>query len=60
MDIVGMFLQKGKLAKEDLGRIEVLDHSAYAAVKADKIEDLVQRVRAEKIKNKAVKIAISH
>lgn len=60
MDIVGMFLQKGKLAKEDLGRIEVLDHSAYAAVKGDKIEDLVQRVRAEKIKNKAVKIAISH
>jgi ATP-independent RNA helicase DbpA len=60
MDIVGMFLQKGKLAKEDLGRIEVLDHSAYAAVKAGKIEDLIQRVKAEKIKNKAVKIAISH
>src|SRR5690606_33898618 len=37
-DIVGMFLQKGKLSKDDLGRIEVHDKSAYAAVKRNKVD----------------------
>ena len=37
MDIVGMLLQKGQLQKDELGKIEVLDHSAYAAIKRDKI-----------------------
>jgi len=60
MDIVGMVLQKGKLQKEELGRIEVLDHTAYAAIKSEKIESLVQAIRSEKIKNKAVKLAISY
>ena len=59
VDIVGLLLQKGELAKEDLGLIEVLDHSSYAAVKRNRIERLVHIVRAEKIKNKKVKIEIS-
>lgn len=59
MDIVGMLLQKGKLQKEELGSIEVLDHSAFAAVKREKIKSVVERVRHEKIKNKKVKIEIS-
>ncbi len=59
VDIVGLLLQKGKLAKDELGLIEVLDHSSYAAVKRDKIEKLVQLIKAEKIKNKKIKIEIS-
>jgi superfamily II DNA/RNA helicase len=59
MDIVGMLLQKGKLQKDELGLIEVLDHSSYAAVKRKKIGEVVQLVRGEKIKNKKVKIEIS-
>ena len=59
VDIVGLLLQKGELAKEDLGLIEVLDHSSYAAVKRNRIERTVQLIRAEKIKNKKVKIEIS-
>ncbi len=59
VDIVGLLLQKGKLAKDELGLIEVLDHSSYAAVKRDKIEKLVDTIKAEKIKNKKVKIEIS-
>lgn len=59
MDIVGMLLQKGQLQKEDLGLIEVLDNTAYAAVAAHKIEDTVQRIRNEKIKNKKVRMAVS-
>ena len=59
VDIVGLLLQKGGLAKEDLGLIEVLDYSSYAAVKRNRIENVVQMVKAEKIKNKKVKIEIS-
>lgn len=59
VDIVGLLLQKGKLAKEDLGLIEVLDYSSYAAVKRNLIEGLVKLIKTEKIKNKKVKIEIS-
>ena len=59
VDIVGLLLQKGKLAKEDLGLIEVLDHSSYAAVKRDQIENVLRSIKSEKIKNKKVKIEIA-
>jgi superfamily II DNA/RNA helicase len=59
VDIVGLLLQKGELAKDDLGLIEVLDHSSYAAVKRNMAERTVDLLRAEKIKNKKVKIEIS-
>lgn len=59
MDIVGMLLQKGQLAKEELGLVEVLDHSSYAAVKSDKIVAVASRIKNEKIKNKKVKFDIS-
>ncbi|GAC1310716.1 MAG: DEAD/DEAH box helicase [Mucilaginibacter sp.] len=59
VDIVGLLLQKGELAKDDLGLIEVLDHSSYAAVKRNHIERLVQVISKEKIKNKKVKIEVS-
>lgn len=59
MDIVGMLLQKGKLQKDELGLIEVLDKSAYAAVKRDKINKVVSLVREEKIKGRKIKMAVS-
>lgn len=59
VDIVGLLLQKGGLAKEDLGLIEVHDHAAYAAVKRNRIEHTVRQIQGEKIKNKKVKIEIS-
>ncbi|HOZ87572.1 MAG TPA: DEAD/DEAH box helicase [Bacteroidia bacterium] len=59
MDIVGMLLQKGNLTKEDLGKIEVLDHSAYVAIKSNKIVAALQQVKEEKIKNKKVKMEIA-
>lgn len=59
MDIVGLILQKGKLAKEELGLVEVLDHASYAAVKSDKIEQVLQLIKTERIKNKKVKLEIS-
>jgi ATP-independent RNA helicase DbpA len=59
MDIVGMILQKGQLQKDELGKIEVLDHSAYVAVKSNKIYKTLQLVKEEKIKNKRIKMEIS-
>lgn len=59
MDIVGMLLQKGKLEKDELGLIEVLDKSAYAAVKRDKIRKVVDLVREEKIKGRKIKMSVS-
>jgi len=51
MDVVGFLLQKGGLAKEELGRIEVLDHAAFAAVASGKIQKTLELIRTEKIKN---------
>jgi ATP-independent RNA helicase DbpA len=59
MDIVGMLLQKGQLQKDELGKIEVLDHSAYAAVKASKINKVLQLIKEEKIKNRKIKMEVS-
>ena len=59
VDIVGLLLKKGGLDKEDLGLIEVLDYSSYAAVKRNQIEKTVELVKNEKIKGRKIKIAIS-
>jgi ATP-dependent RNA helicase DbpA len=59
MDIVGMLLQKGKLNKDELGLIEVLDKSAYAAVKRDKIDKVVSLVKEEKIKGRKIRMSVS-
>jgi len=59
MDIVGMLCQKGQLQKDEIGKIEVLDHSAYTAIKASKILKTIQLIRTEKIKNRRVKMEIA-
>ena len=59
MDIVGLLLKKGGLVKDDLGLIEVLDHSSYAAVKRGMIARTVELLKNEKVKNQKVKIEIS-
>jgi ATP-independent RNA helicase DbpA len=59
MDIVGMLLQKGGLQKDELGKIEVLDFSAFVAVKRHKINQTLSVIKDEKIKNKKIKIEIA-
>lgn len=58
-DIVGLLIQKGKLHKDEVGLIEVLDYSSFVAVKRDKIDKVVHLLRFEKIKKKTVKIEVS-
>jgi ATP-independent RNA helicase DbpA len=58
IDIAGLLYQKGKLGKNELGTIEVTDHNSYAAVKSDKIDEVISLLANEKIKNKMVKLQI--
>lgn len=50
VDIVGFLCQKGKLQKEDLGRIDVKDHYAFAAIRRSCIKQALRLVQNEKIK----------
>jgi superfamily II DNA/RNA helicase len=59
IDIVGLLHKKGELIKEDVGRIEVSDFAAFAAVKRSKVKTLLARIKDQKIKNRKVKIEIS-
>ncbi len=59
IDIVGFFSQKGKLEKSDLGLIEVKDFISFAAVKFNKVQDLLKNIREEKMKGKKFKIEIA-
>jgi ATP-independent RNA helicase DbpA len=56
VDIVGLFLQKGKLEKDELGLIEVQDFISFVAVKRNKVSALLSLLRNEKLKKKSVKI----
>lgn len=59
IDIVGFLLQQGKLQKEELGRIDVLDYSSFAAVNSDKVHQLIKLVRNATVKKKKVSIEIA-
>ncbi|MEL1253765.1 DEAD/DEAH box helicase [Flavobacterium sp. DGU38] len=58
-DIVGFFSQKGKLEKEDLGLIEVKDFISFAAVRYNKVKDLLQNIKDEKMKGRKFKIEVA-
>lgn len=59
IDIVGMLLQKGGLQKDEVGKIEVLDKTAYAAIASKKIEKTLVIIRNEKLKGRKIKFEIS-
>jgi len=59
IDIVGLFLQKGGLDKEDLGLIEVKDTTSYIAVKRNKVDKLLKVLSGEKIKGKKLKLEVA-
>ena len=59
VDIVGFFIQQGDIAKEDIGRIDILDQVSFVAVKRDVAEDLIHRIRRIPIKKLKPTIALS-
>lgn len=58
VDLVGFLGQKGGLKKEEIGLLEVKDYFSYAAIKASKLNDVLGKIKNEKIKNKATKIEV--
>jgi ATP-independent RNA helicase DbpA len=59
VDIVGFFTNKGQLKKEDIGLIEVKDFFSFVAIRKVKVNNVLQLIKNEKIKNKKVKIDIA-
>jgi superfamily II DNA/RNA helicase len=58
IDLVGFFLQKALLEKEQLGIIYVKDFISYIAVKPNKVQKVLQLTANEKIKGKKVNITL--
>lgn len=50
VDVLGFICKKGKLDKNDVGRIDVKDHYAFVAVRRSKLKQLLEQVSGEKIK----------
>lgn len=57
-DIVGFLSKKGELQKEELGKIELLDHMSFVAVKRAAVPAVLQRIQGEKMKGKKYKIEV--
>ena len=49
-DILGFLCKKGGLEMKDIGRIDVTDRYAYAAVSREKLQQVLRLVKGEKIK----------
>lgn len=49
-DIVGFLCKKGKLKGSEIGRIDVHDRYSYVAVPREKVKQIIQLTRNEKIK----------
>ena len=50
IDIVGFLFKKGNLNKDEVGRIDVKDHYAFAAISRKKAKQALSLIRNEKIK----------
>jgi superfamily II DNA/RNA helicase len=55
-DIAGLLMKKGELTNEDLGLINILDHSSYVSVNRNKLKVLLLKLKNEKLKKIKVKI----
>ncbi len=56
-DIVGFLSKKGGLKPDQLGKIEIMDHMSFVAVKKEVLRHLLKAVANEKMKGQKYKIA---
>ena len=50
IDVVGFLYKKGNLSKEDIGRVDVKEHYAFVSIRRNKLKQLLNLIRGEKIK----------
>lgn len=51
-DIVGFIYKKGQLSREDVGPVDVKEHYAFVAIRSNKVNQLLNLIQGEKIKEK--------
>ena len=56
VDIVGFLFKKGNLSKEDIGKVDVKDHYAFAAISRKKIKQAMTLLKNEKLKGQKILI----
>ncbi|ANQ52660.1 DEAD/DEAH box helicase [Flammeovirga sp. MY04] len=59
IDLVGLFIKKGNLDKNDIGLIEVKDFISFIAVKKSKAALVAKRLNKERVKKIKVKVDIA-
>lgn len=59
-DIVGLLMKKGELQNEDIGLITILDHSSYVSINRELAEEVLSRIKNEKLKKLKVKFEIAN
>ena len=59
VDIVGFLSKKGGLSREEVGRIDVMDHHAFVAVARSKYRQALQLMQGEKMKGIKVLIELA-
>lgn len=57
-DIAGFLLKNSPLTADEVGKIDLYDHYAIAAIAADKAQTTFQQISSLKIKNKRLKITL--
>lgn len=55
-DIAGFLMQQGQLPSEAVGKIEVLDYMAFAAVKRSLSTKLLRKIKGQPLKKKSVRV----
>ena len=58
-DIVGFLCKSGGLKGAEIGRIDVYDYYAYAAIERDKQKSVLRRVQGEKLKGQKTKVELA-
>lgn len=59
VDIVGFLSKKGGLGRDEVGRVDVKDHHAFAAILRKKCRQTLQLIRNEKIKGVKVLVELA-
>lgn len=57
-DIAGFLMQQAGLTRDELGKIDLADHYALAAIKADKAAQVMRDIADRKIKNRRIRISL--
>jgi superfamily II DNA/RNA helicase len=59
-DIAGLLTKKGGLQGDDVGLITTLDHSSYVCIKRTTVDQVLARIKNEKLKKLKVKVEIAN